>query len=240
LICRPSNSSSAAVPVFPVSLEAVILTHLHSDHTSDFNDVVTTRWVMSPGSNPLPVIGPVGTKKFVDATLKALEIDIGYRLAHHQDLEAGPEIVTTDVEQGVLYDTDGVKVTAEPTDHRPVHPTLGFRIDAQGKSVVIASDTVPCEGLDRLCKDADLLVQTVIRESLVKAVPSQRFQDILDYHATTITAGQTAARGGVKTLVLNHCVPAPVPGTEDEWVAEANAHFTGKVLVANDLLRISV
>ena len=185
-------------------------------------------------------MGPAGTKKFVDATLKALEIDIGYRLAHHKDLEAGPEIVTTEVEQGLLYDKDDVKITAAPTDHRPVHPSLAFRIDAQGKSVVIASDTVPCEGLDRLCKDADLLVLTVIRESLVKAVPSQRFQDILDYHSTTITAGQTAARGGVKTLVLNHCVPAPAPGTEDEWIAEANAHFTGKVLIANDLLRISV
>jgi ribonuclease Z len=231
---------AAAVPVFPVSLEAVVLTHLHSDHTSDFNDVVTTRWVMSPGSNPLSVMGPVGTKKFVDATLKALEIDIGYRLAHHEDLQAGPEIVTTEVEQGVLYDKDDVKITAAPTDHRPVHPSLGFRIEAEGKSVVIAGDTVPCEGLDSLCENADLLVQTAIRESLVKAVPSQRFQDILDYHSTTADAGQTAARNGVKALVLNHCVPPPAPGTEDEWKAEANAHFPGKVLVANDLLRFSV
>jgi len=231
---------AAAVPVLPVSLEAVILTHLHSDHICDFNDIVTTRWVISPGPNPLSVMGPEGTQKFVDATLKALELDIGYRLAHHDDLNAGPEIITTEVAQGVVYEKEGVKITAAPTDHRPVEPSFGFRIDAEGKSVVIASDTVPCKGLDSLCEGADVLVQTVIRKSLVESIPSPRLQDILDYHSTTEDAGQTAARGKVKTLVLNHCVPPPAPGTEDEWIAEAQAHFSGKILVAHDLLQVSV
>ncbi len=231
---------SAAVPVLPVSFKAVLFTHLHGDHTSDFNDVVTMRWVMSPGPNPLHVIGPVGTQKFVNATLKALETDIGYRLAHHGDLNAGPELITQEVEQGVVLEDEKVTITASPTDHRPVHPSVGFRIESEGGSVVIAGDTVPCLGLDSLCVDADVLVQTAIRRSLVEAVPSQRFQDILDYHSDTEDAGRTAAHGRVKTLVLNHCVPAPAPGTEDEWVAEAAAHFSGKILVSHDLLRIEV
>jgi len=94
---------AAAVPLLPVSLEAVLLTHLHSDHTTDFNDVATMCWVMSPGPNPLQVIGPSGTRKFVHATLKALESDISYRLAHHEDLKAGPEIMAQEVEQGVVF-----------------------------------------------------------------------------------------------------------------------------------------
>jgi ribonuclease Z len=231
---------AAAVPLLPVSLNAVFLTHLHSDHVSDFNDVLTTRWVMSPFPNPLTVIGPVGTKKFVEATLKACEADIGYRLAHHKDLQTGPEVITEEVEQGVVFENGGIKIIAAPTDHRPVHPSIGFRIESEGKSVVIAGDTVPCEGLDRLCRQAGVLIQTVIRRSLVEAVPSQRFQDILDYHSTTEDAGRTAARNRVKTLVLNHCVPTPAPGTEKDWIAEAAQHFSGEILLSHDLLRITL
>lgn len=231
---------SAAVPILPVSFKAVLFTHLHGDHTADFNDVVTMRWIMSPGPNPLPVIGPVGTKKFVEATLQLLETDIGYRLAHHEDLLAGPEVTVKEATQGIVFEDEKVKITAALTDHRPVEPCLGFRVEAEGKSVVIAGDTVPCEGLDLLCAEADVLVQTVIRKSLVEAVPSQRFQDILDYHSGTEDAGQTAARGRIKTLVLNHCVPAPAPGTEEEWMAEAAAHFPGEILMAHDLLKIAV
>jgi ribonuclease Z len=231
---------SAAVPVLPVSFKAVLFTHLHGDHTSDFNDVVTMRWVMSPVHNPLKVIGPEGTQKFVNATLKALESDIGYRLAHHEDLKTKPELNVQEAEQGVVFEDEKVTITAALTDHRPVEPCIGYRVEAAGKSVVIAGDTVPCDGLDSLCINADVLIQTVIRKSLVEAVPSQRFQDILDYHSTTEDAGRTAARGRVKTLVLNHCVPAPPPGTEDEWIAEAATHFTGEIFVAHDLLRIVV
>src|SRR5271166_2769685 len=70
----------------PVAFRAVFLTHLHSDHVTDLNDVVTTRWVMSSSPNPLEVFGPVGTAAFVSATESMLESDIGYRLAHHADL----------------------------------------------------------------------------------------------------------------------------------------------------------
>jgi ribonuclease Z len=231
---------AAAVPLLPVSLKMVLLTHLHSDHVSDFNDVVTTRWVMSPFPNPLSVIGPVGTRKFVEATLRAMESDIGYRLAHHKDLQAGPELITEEVEQGVVFENEKVKILASPTDHRPVHPSLGFRVEAEGKSVVIAGDTIPCEGLDALCRDADVLILTAIRRSLVEAVPSQRFQDILDYHSTTEDAGRTAARGRVKTLLLNHGVPTPAPGSEKDWIAEAARHYSGEILMAHDLLRIMI
>jgi ribonuclease Z len=231
---------AAAVPLLPISLKAVFLTHLHSDHVSDFNDVVITRWVMSPFPNPLKVIGPVGTRRFVEATLKAMEPDIGYRLAHHKDLQAGPEVITEEVEEGLVFENEQVKILASPTNHRPVHPSLGFRVEAEGKSVVIAGDTIPCEGLDSLCREAHVLIQTVIRRSLVEAVPSQRFQDILDYHSTTDDAGRTAARGRVKTLVLNHCVPTPAPGTEQEWIGEAAQHFPGEILISHDLLRIGL
>ena len=104
--------------------------------------------------------------------------------------------------------------------------------------VVIAGDTVPCPGLTRLCKGADVYVQTVIRRQIVEKVPVQRFRDVLDYHSDIAQAAQTARDAGVRTLVLNHPVPAPQPGSEPEWIAEAKAHFDGEVLLATDLLEV--
>jgi ribonuclease Z len=74
----------------------------------------------------------------------------------------------------------------------------------------------------------------------VETVPSQRFKDILDYHSGIQEAGQTATRGRVKTLILNHCVPAPPKGTEEEWINETAIHFSGEIHVAHDLMKIVV
>jgi ribonuclease Z len=230
----------AAAGLGPGMLSAVLLTHLHSDHVTDFNDVVTTHWIGSFAPTPLRVIGPPGTQAFVDATLAMLGDDIGYRLAHHEDLSWRPEVEVTEVLDGVVLDEGGVRVVAAPTDHRPVHPTVGYRVEHAGAVAALAGDTVPCEGLDRLCAGADVYVQTVIRRSLVEAVPLPRLQDILDYHSDIGQAAATATRGGVGTLVLTHLVPAPAPGTEGEWAAEAEAGFTGRVVVADDLTAVEV
>ncbi|MGZ4676326.1 MAG: MBL fold metallo-hydrolase [Acidimicrobiia bacterium] len=225
----------AAAGLFPGMLHHVVLTHLHSDHTTDFNDLVTTRWAMSPVENPLPVIGPPGTQTYVDRVLTMLTDDIGYRRAHHADLDWDPAVVVTEAHDGAVLDEQGVRLTAAPSDHRPVAPTTAYRIDHDGAAVVIAGDTVPCPGLDALCAGADVYVQTVIRPDLVRAIPSPRLQDIHDYHSTLAQAGETAARAGVRTLVLTHPVPAPFPGTEPEWIAEAAPHFDGEIVLAEDL-----
>jgi ribonuclease Z len=229
----------AGVPVN--QLAAVLLTHLHSDHITDLNDVITTRWINSlAGPNPVPVVGPPGTQQVVDGLLASLQPDVGYRLAHHDDLTWTPEPPVTEVTDGVALELGAVTVRVAPTDHRPVEPSVGYRIEHDGRAVVIAGDTVPCDGLDRLCAGADALVHTVIRADQVKAIPLPRLQDILDYHSSVEQAAQTAARNGVGTLVLTHMVPAPQPGTESEWIALATAHFDGPVVVAHDLLTLEV
>jgi ribonuclease Z len=146
----------------------------------------------------------------------------------------------TEVDRGVIFDEDSVRVTAAPTDHAPVRPTVAFRIDEGGRSVVIAGDTVPCAGLDELCSDADVLVQTVVRRDLIEQIGLPRLTDVLGYHSSVPDAARTAARNGVGTLVLNHPVPTPAPGTEQEWLDQASAHFQGKVVLASDLLTLDV
>ena len=77
----------------------------------------------------------------------------------------------------IVVDEDDIRIVVAPTEHSPVKPTVGYRIEADGKAVVIAGDTIPCEGLDRLCAGADLYVQTVVRESVVRAIPAPRLQE---------------------------------------------------------------
>ena len=124
--------------------------------------------------------------------------DVGYRRAHHADLNWDPQLEVTEIGPGVVLDEDGLRIIAAATDHRPVEPTLAFRVEHDGKSVVIAGDTVPCAGLDELCAGADIYVQTVLRDDLVSMVPMQRFRDTIDYHSTVEQAAQTAARAGVR------------------------------------------
>ena len=228
------------------NLDRLLLTHLHSDHITDLNDVITSRWALSPFPNPLRVVGPVGTAGVVERTLEMLAHDVGYRMAHHDDLTEPPAVDVTEIDATasagsvVVVDDDSLRIVAAPTDHAPVHPTLGYRVEADGAAVVIAGDTVPCDGLASLCRDADVYVQTVVRPSLIRQIPFPRLQDVLDYHSSVEDAARTAASAGVGTLVLTHPVPPPAPGTEPEWVAEAAAHFGGEVVLGTDLWSITV
>jgi ribonuclease Z len=223
-----------------LAFQSVFLTHLHSDHTTDLNDIITTRWAMSFTPSPLSVIGPVGTAGLVAATEAMLDLDMGYRLAHHDDLTWRPDTVATDVTDGVVFEVGDVRVVAAPTDHAPVHPTVGYRVEDGGRSVVIAGDTVPCEGLDRLAAGADLLVHTVVRRDQIEALGIPRLIDVLDYHSAVPDAGATAQRAGVGTLVLTHMVPPVQPGTGQEWIDQAAAVFEGDVVLAEDLTTIEL
>lgn len=236
-----------AAGVLPGMVSTVLITHLHSDHITDLNDLVTTRWIMMPMHTPLHVVGPIGTRAVIDGMLQMLGPDQTYRMGHHEDLRAaGPlEVRVTEVGPGQSVSVGDVTVTTHATDHRPVEPSLGYRIDAEGRVAALAGDTIPCAGLDDLCRDADVYVQTVIREDLVSQLAShlpnsQRLLDILDYHSTVTQAAQTAARNRVGTLVLTHYVPALQPGTEDDWRQLAAEHFSGSVVLGPDLTSVDL
>ena len=197
---------------------------------------MTTRWIMSFQPNPLPVFGPAGTAGVIQATEAMLEPDIRYRLEHHDDLTWAPSADVTEADGGPLLDDGAVRVTAAPTDHAPVRPTLGYRVEDGGASVVIAGDTVPCEGLDELCAGADMLVHTVIRRDLLEPLNIPRLNDVFDYHSTVEDAaapqrgavcaplssptssrhrGQTRSRGGRSGR-------APISTARSSWPATSS------------------
>jgi len=218
-------------------LTAVLVTHLHSDHITDLHDVITSRWVTTFEPTPLTIFGPPGTRRVVDHLLGSLEPDIAYRLAHHADLDHRPPVEVVEVEEGALPTPGSIVVTCTPTDHRPVEPTVAYRFEHAGASVVVAGDTVPCDGLDRLAAGADALVHTVLRKDLIEAIPLQRLKDTLDYHSSV---GETAQRAGVATLILTHYVPSIPAGGEQAWRELAAQHFGGAIELGDDLHRVEV
>ncbi|RDH79979.1 ribonuclease Z [Mycolicibacterium moriokaense] len=239
---RGVQQRMAAVGVAANTLTALLLTHLHSDHIADLGDVIITRWVSTfdPAPQPLRIIGPPGTAEVVEATLKAFGHDIGYRIAHHADITGPPQVEVEEVTAGVVWASDGVRIRVAPTDHRPVTPTVGFRIEHADASVVLAGDTVPCAGLDELSAGAGALVHTVIRKDLISQMPQQRIRDICDYHSSVEEAAATAERAGVGILILTHYVPAIAPGQEDDWRALASAVFSRQIELGDDLHRVRV
>ncbi|MGH9049744.1 MAG: MBL fold metallo-hydrolase, partial [Acidimicrobiia bacterium] len=162
------------------------------------------------------------------------------RLAHHDDLTAEPDVPVTELEGDESIELGAARVVVAPTEHRPASPSLAYRVEHDGRAVVLAGDTLPCEGLDRLCAGADVLVHTVIRADIIRNIAVPRLQDVCDYHSTVEQAAQTAARAGVGRLVLTHCVPPLLPEDAGEWQALAAEHFGGVIDVAEDAFRVTV
>ena len=232
----------------PTMLTAVLLTHLHSDHITDLNDVITSSWALNMDNpKPLRIVGPEGTKETVARILHFLDLDIGYRLAHHDDLNEPPQVEVTEITKGSLDLSTTVSISTAPTDHRPVDPTIAFRFDYQESSVVVAGDTVPCTDLDQLCNGAKALVHTAIRKDIIETLPLQRAKDILNYHSSVEEAAQTAQRAGMEMLILTHYVPGIHPAENEFhelvvqlWRDRAAENFSGKVEIGDDLLKISL
>ena len=233
---------AAAVGVGAAGLSALLLTHLHSDHIAELGDILITSWITNfePDPAPFPIIGPPGTAETVEATLRAFGHDIGYRIAHHADLNAPPPIEVHECTEGPVWDRDGVTIRVAPTDHRPVAPTIGFRIEFDGASVVLAGDTVPCASLDELSAGADALVHTVIRKDILTHVPQQRIKDVCDYHSSVQEAAATAARAGCRHPGDDALCAGHRAGQEEQWRALAAAEFGGRIELGGDLHRVEV
>ncbi|MDE2362111.1 MAG: MBL fold metallo-hydrolase [Hyphomicrobiales bacterium] len=230
--------AGAGVP--PQALSAILITHMHSDHISDLNDVVTTHWIMNPGPKRLRIYGPPGLRAVIDAMMAMLAPDISYRIAHHDDLNAPPDLEIVELAPGARFSVEGCEIAAFATDHAPATPSLGYRIERDGAVAAMAGDTIPCPGLDALCAGADVYVQAIVRDDVVRRIPSQRLQDILDYHCTPEQAAKVAARAGAKTLVATHFVPPLMPGQEDEWLNLMRPHFQGEIILADDLTKKTI
>jgi ribonuclease Z len=220
------------------NLQAVFLTHLHSDHTAGLPDLFNTSWQFGRKTRPLALYGPRGTEKLSKAMLDFFAEDIHLRrdlLEKHP--AAGATIKTTIVRDGeVVYDDGAVKVTAFVVDHKPVKHAFGYRFDAKGKSVVISGDMRPNANLLKYAKGADVLVlEAYLPEHFDKVDTPEVAARLKSYHTSAEEAGEIAAQAGVKTLVLTHLIPA---NAEETFRERAARKFKGTIVAGRDLTRI--
>jgi ribonuclease Z len=216
-------------------VEAVFLTHLHSDHTSGLPDLFTSTWIFGR-KTPLELYGPRGTKAVARALLEYFKEDIHIRrdLTEMQPAE-GAKINAHEIREGVVYQDPDVTITAFEVDHRPVEPAFGYRFDSRGRSIVISGDTRPSENLIRHAQGVDVLVHEVyLPEYLDKVDTPEVATRLKHYHTSPEEVGEVATKAGVKLLVLSHLVP----GNEDKTILErVSKRFKGKVVAGKDLMR---
>lgn len=234
-------------------IKALFLTHYHSDHIDGLGPMMLLRWAASDNSAPLPVHGPAGVEGVIAGFNAAYALDNGYRTAHHGEKIAPPAAAgamampfAIPTAPMLVYDADGLRVTAFPVDHRPVSPSVGYRFDYKGRSVVVSGDTGPSKMVERAAKDADLLVHEALQPKMVKALAAELekagrpqaariMHDILDYHASPAQAADSAQVAGVRMLVLSHVVPSmPTSYMDAAFLDGAGDHFDGPIVVGAD------
>ncbi|MFZ3259034.1 MAG: MBL fold metallo-hydrolase [Candidatus Acidiferrales bacterium] len=216
-------------------LDIAFLTHLHSDHTLGLPDLILTPWVMHR-TIPLQLYGPAGTQAMVDNIEKAYAEDIQIRIEGLEyQTPTGHQVVVHEIEPGVVYHDANVKVTAFAVKHGSWKEALGYRFDADGKSIVISGDTRPVDSVVEACNGCDMLVHEVYSGTPTNAEDAAYFSS---FHTSAEQLGEIAAKAKPKLLVVWHYVP--LRDTNEAKMVEAiHQTFHGAIVVANDLDVIS-
>jgi ribonuclease BN (tRNA processing enzyme) len=230
----------------PPQIEAVFVTHHHSDHNADYANLIHLAWIQGiPGE--IRVYGPPPMKAINAAAIAVHKEDVGIRI---KATGRKPMETLIKVEEitapGLVHQDDRVKVTAALVDHPPFAHAFGFRFDTRERSIVVSGDTKPSPNLIQLAKGADVLVHEAMYEPAIDKmlakrpyVPPRLKQFLMDGHTSAEDSGRIAAQAGVKTLVLSHLLPGDDLELPDEvWRSEAAKHFRGEIIVGRDLMVI--
>jgi ribonuclease Z len=239
---RGATQRALAAGLDLAAVAAVLLTHHHSDHVSDLATFAIARWVAG-AEGALVVVAPEGpSAEFARCCLDGFS-DGAF---HGQTSPGASERPTIAVdafasaadpgaEPGVVLDASGWLAWAAPVDHHPVLPAVGYAIERHGVRVVVSGDTVVCDGVRSLAAGAQVLVH----EALLTAAVDP---ELLTWNASARSVGELAATTAPDTLVLTHLIPAPTSSDDEEaYIAEVRSGgFTGEVVIAHDLLRLSI
>lgn len=229
-------------------IEGVFLTHLHSDHFEGLGPLALQRWAGTAAQTALPILGPEGTQKIADGLNIAYQPDSTFRMAHHGPVAVPPSgfgFAATVLNPGVVYEKDGVKITAFTVNHAPVAPAFGYRLDWQGKSVTISGDTAKAPMIDKMANGTDILVYEVLQPRLVEEMAkaadrnglpgrAKIFRDIQTYHISPETAAKSATAAEAKMLAFTHVVPSlprPLMGLVSKGAAD---HYDGPIRTMRD------
>lgn len=220
------------------SITRLFLTHLHSDHVIQIPDLILTGWVGGGRSSPLEVWGPEGTRDMMDHLLQAFAFDIHMRRDVDEKAPGnGIKVTSHEIKQGIVFDQQGVKVTAFLVDHSPITPAFGYRVDYRGHSLVLSGDTRVSENLVQFARGVDVLVHEVLDADTVRAwfpTNPQAAEAILAKHTTPEQAGEVFARVKPRLAVYSHA-----PNTESV-ITQTRKTYAGPLEGAEDMLTVEI
>jgi len=220
--------------------EATFITHLHSDHTLGYPDLILTSWIMRRRSD-LQVYGPPGLRRMTSHLLQAFAEDVAIR-THGLEREV-PQWLRVNVHEirtGVVYDKNGVKVTAIKVPHGSWKYAYAYRVDTPDRSIVISGDTARSEKLIAASKNLDVLVHEVYLSMNLHPEdrPGGEFWPSYTraFHTSEIELGEIAAKSNCKQLVLTHIIR--FGGSDEQLLAGIRkGGYLGQVMIGKDLER---
>ncbi|PYR60610.1 MAG: MBL fold metallo-hydrolase [Acidobacteria bacterium] len=223
-------------------ITAVLLTHLHSDHTVGLPDLWLTGWIFGR-REPLAVYGPAGTRTLTEHLTQAYAFDVHMRRDVDERLPAtGADFDAHDVTPGVVFARHGVTVTAFAVDHGPVTPAYGYRIEHGGRVVVFSGDTRYSAAVAAAARGADLLVHEVLSPEVERRLSAMRdpaqIERVIAHHTTPEEAGRLFADAKPRLAVYSHIVPSPARPAD--LVPPTRRAYKGPLVVGTDLMRIDV
>lgn len=222
-------------------IDAVFITHHHSDHNADYPSLVNLAWILGL-RHPMRVFGPPPMRRIHQAALdlQREDIDIRIHATGRQPIERSFEI-TEVTDPGPLWSDSRVRVSAARAVHPPFELALALRFDTAYGAVVFSGDTAPADTVVELARDAHTLVHEAMYPPAIDAmlarrpyVPPGLREFLLAGHTSAEDCGRIAARAGVRRLVLTHLLPGDGSVPDAVWRAEAARHFGGEIVVGRD------
>lgn len=217
-------------------LDIAFVTHLHSDHTVGYPDLIFTTWVQGR-DKPLRVFGPRGIEAMTRHVLLAWDADIEMRTKGFERRDpSGARVEAHDIVAGVVFKDSNVTVTAFPVLHGDI-TAFGYRFDTPDRTIVISGDGNPSPALIASCQQCDMLVHEVYSEEYVPARLPNWTAYRARFHTTTTQLAELANKAQPKLLVLYHRGVRRAGGEipDEQYLAEISRTYRGKVVVAHDL-----
>jgi ribonuclease Z len=225
------------------SVDAHFLTHFHSDHLVGLPDLWLTGWLRPPygrRDKPMALFGPPGTRALADGLRQAFAADISIRNKDEGSALTGVTMDARDVAPGVVYEKDGVRVTAFENDHGDnIRPSYGYRIDYRGRVVVLSGDTRFSPAVVEQARNADVLVHcvTLIPDALLASNPAYRA--IYDHLSSPEDAARVFSAAKPRLAVFSH-IGLNGDATVQQVSERVRKTYAGDLLVGEDLMRIEI